>query len=66
MANVEVEQLDMRCLKALKDNSFTHTFTNFGIAVMGEDAEGLLKAVSELHRVLKSGGICVVTTWAGP
>jgi len=33
---------------------------------MGEDAEGLLKAVSELHRVLKSGGICVVTTWAGP
>jgi ubiquinone/menaquinone biosynthesis C-methylase UbiE len=32
---------------------------------MGEDAEGPLKAVRELHRVLKPGGDCIVTTWAG-
>jgi len=38
--NVEVEELDMRDLKAFKDNSFTYAFTNFGIAFMGEDAEG--------------------------
>jgi ubiquinone/menaquinone biosynthesis C-methylase UbiE len=63
--NVEVKQLDMRYLKVLKDNSFTRTFTNFGIAVMGEDAEGPLKAVRELHRVLKLGGVCVVIIWAG-
>ena len=63
--NVEVEELDMKDLIALKDNSFTHVITNFGITLMGEDAQGSLKAVRELHRVLKPGGVCIVTTWAG-
>jgi ubiquinone/menaquinone biosynthesis C-methylase UbiE len=63
--NVDVEELDIRDLKAFNDNSFTHAFTNFGIALMGEDAEGPYKAVRELHRVLKPGGVCIVMTWAG-
>lgn len=41
--NVELEESDMRDLETLKDNSFTHAITNFGIALMGEDAEGPLK-----------------------
>jgi ubiquinone/menaquinone biosynthesis C-methylase UbiE len=55
----------MRDLETLKDNSFTHAITNFGIALMGEDAEGPLNAVRGLHRVLKPGDVCIVTTWAG-
>jgi ubiquinone/menaquinone biosynthesis C-methylase UbiE len=63
--NVELEESDMRYLETLNDNSITHAITNFGIALMGEDAEGPLKSVRELHRVLKPGGVCIVTTWAG-
>jgi ubiquinone/menaquinone biosynthesis C-methylase UbiE len=62
--DIEVEELDMRNLKTLKDNSFTRAITNFGIALMCEDAEGPLNAVRELHRVLKPGGVCIATTWA--
>jgi hypothetical protein len=62
--NVEVHGLNMRYLKTFKNSDFTHTFTNFDIALIGEDGDGPLKVARELHRVLKPGGVLTATTWA--
>jgi SAM-dependent methyltransferase len=52
--------------KGFKDEMFTHAIANFGIHAGGAgEPDGPLKAVKEMYRVLKSGGICVVSTWAG-
>jgi ubiquinone/menaquinone biosynthesis C-methylase UbiE len=63
--NVEADILDVRDLKTLEDESFSHVITNFGFASDVKDASGPLRAAREMHRVLKTGGVCVVTTWAG-
>lgn len=64
--NVSSEILDVRDLKTLEDNTFSHVITNFGImAPVFEDVDAPLKAVRETYRVLKSGGVSVITTWSG-
>jgi len=60
--------LDVRDLKTLEDGTFSHVITNFGIGSDVTDAGGPLRAVRavrEMYRVLKEGGVAVVTTWAG-
>jgi ubiquinone/menaquinone biosynthesis C-methylase UbiE len=63
--NVETDVLDVRDLKTLKDNTFTHVITNFGFAADVKDLNGPLKAAKEMYRVLKPGGVTVVTAWSG-
>ena len=41
------------------DNTFTHSFTNFGIFLFPHPA----KAAKETHRTLKRGGTALVTSW---
>lgn len=60
----DAEVLDCRDLKTLKDNTFTHVITNFGFAPNPDDPMGQQRAVKEMYRVLKPGGVAVVTTWA--
>jgi ubiquinone/menaquinone biosynthesis C-methylase UbiE len=62
---VDTEVLDVRELKTLRDDTFTHVITNFGFAPTPDDLDGPTKAAGEMFRVLKKGGVCVVTTWAG-
>ena len=61
---VDAEVLDCRDLKTLKDNTFTHVITNFGFAPNADDPTAQQRAVKEMYRVLKPGGVAVVTTWA--
>ncbi len=63
--NVESEILDVRDLKTLSDGTFSHVVTNFGVCNSAEDPEGPGKAVREIYRVLKKGGVAVTTTWSG-
>ncbi len=64
--NVKTEVLDVRSLKGLDTESFSHAVTSFGIVAMGSaDLEGPVKACKELFRVLQKGGISVVTIWKG-
>lgn len=60
----DAEILDCRDLKTLNDNTFTHVITNFGFAPDPDDPTGQQRAVEEMYRVLKPGGVAVVTTWA--
>lgn len=62
---VDAEVLDVRDLKTLKDDTFTHVITNFGFSPTPDDQDGPTKAAAEMFRVLKKGGVCIVTTWAG-
>jgi len=62
--NVETEELDMRNLSKLADNTFTHVLTNFGTFVPNEPGSTLL-AIKEMYRVLQIGGVAVTTLWAG-
>lgn len=55
---------DVRDLKGLKDETFSHAFTNLGMPVPGDDESGV-KITSASFRVLKVGGIALVSTWAG-
>ncbi|RDW88604.1 hypothetical protein BP6252_00636 [Coleophoma cylindrospora] len=59
----ETEVLDVRDLKTLRDGTFSHVITNFGFAPNVEDLAGPEKAAKEMWRVLKPGGVAVVTTW---
>lgn len=62
--NMEIGLEDVRDLKGLKDDTFTHAFTNLGMPVPGDDESGV-KITSALFRVLKVGGVALVSTWAG-
>lgn len=55
---------DVRSLKGLQDGIFSHAFTNLGMPVPGDDDSGA-KITSSLFRVLKMGGVALVSTWAG-
>lgn len=61
-SNIETKLLDSRNLETLEDGTFTHAISNLGL--MGDDREGSVKAVSEMFRVLKAGGVAVLSTWA--
>ena len=63
--NVETGILAVRDLKTLHDDSFSHVSTNFGIGHSPDDPCHPAKARREMWRVLKKGGVCVVTTWSG-
>ena len=63
--SVETDVLDARDLKTLNSNTFTHVITNFGFVPDAKDLSGPLKAAKEMYRVLKPGGVTVVTTWSG-
>ena len=57
--NLNFEQADAENLK-FEDNSFDKVFCTFGVLHFAHPA----KAISEVQRVLKSGGIFVFTVWA--
>lgn len=57
--------LDSRDLKGLEDGAFSHVVTNFGFMPGTEDKSGPEKTAKEFWRVLGTGGVAVVTTWAG-
>jgi ubiquinone/menaquinone biosynthesis C-methylase UbiE len=63
-ADVETAILDVRNLLGLKDNTFTHVITNFGMLVP-DDLEVAVKVVREVFRVLKPEGVAVIANWAG-
>jgi ubiquinone/menaquinone biosynthesis C-methylase UbiE len=63
-SNMKTDVLDIRNLSTLKDETFSHAFLNLGLPVIG-DAEAGVKVSKELFRVLKVGGVAMVTTWAG-
>jgi ubiquinone/menaquinone biosynthesis C-methylase UbiE len=63
--NVETDILDVRDLKTLEDDTFTHVITNFGFSPTPDDHSGPAKAAAEMYRVLQPGGVAVVTTWSG-
>lgn len=49
--------LDVRDLKTLADETFSHVITNFGFAPNVEDPDGPGKAAREIWRVLSPGGV---------
>ncbi|PVH82562.1 hypothetical protein DL98DRAFT_653286 [Cadophora sp. DSE1049] len=61
--NMETDILDVRSLSGLKDNTFTHVFTNLGLPVPG-DTGSSTNVISEIFRVMKPGGVASVSTWA--
>ncbi|KAL3423371.1 methyltransferase type 11 [Phlyctema vagabunda] len=63
--DVQTEVLDVRDLKTLKDETFSHVITNFGMAQDPKDTGGPARAAREIWRVLKPGGVAAVTTWRG-
>jgi ubiquinone/menaquinone biosynthesis C-methylase UbiE len=63
-SNMETDILDVRSLSTLKDQTFTHVITNLGLPVPNDPESGL-KATKEIYRVLKVGGVAMLTTWAG-
>jgi ubiquinone/menaquinone biosynthesis C-methylase UbiE len=64
-SNIETGIEDVRDLKGLQDGIFSHAFTNLGMPVPGDDDSGM-KITRALFRVLKVGGVVLVSTWAGP
>lgn len=61
--DVETDTLDVRSLSSLKDNTFSHVFTNLGLPIPG-DIGSSTKVISEIFRVLKPGGMGSISTWA--
>lgn len=61
---METQILDVRDLSSLNDETFTHIITNLGLPVPG-DLDSSPKIVNEMFRVLKIGGVALVSTWAG-
>jgi ubiquinone/menaquinone biosynthesis C-methylase UbiE len=64
-SNISTEVLDVKDLKTLRDDTFSHVITNFGIAPSLEDSDGPLRAAKDIYRVLKPGGVAVTTIWYG-
>jgi len=63
--NVETKILDSRNLEGVEDGVFSHVITNFGFMPGTEDKSGPQKIAKEIWRVMRQGGVAVVTTWAG-
>lgn len=61
--NIDTKVQDVRNLTEFEDETFTHVITNFGFAPNVEDLTGPGKAVKEMWRVLKPGGVAIVTIW---
>ncbi|KAI9820044.1 MAG: hypothetical protein M1827_006615 [Pycnora praestabilis] len=55
---------DVRCLSSVSNETFTHAFLNFGILASGDEDDSA-KAVGEIFRVLKVGGVALISSWAG-
>ncbi|ORX92512.1 S-adenosyl-L-methionine-dependent methyltransferase [Basidiobolus meristosporus CBS 931.73] len=55
---VEIGVMDAQKLD-FEEDTFTHSFTNFGIFLFPDP----LKGAQEIHRTLKKGGTAVVSTW---
>ncbi|MCJ1377327.1 hypothetical protein MMC17_000421 [Xylographa soralifera] len=62
-ANMQTDVLDVRSLSTLPDDTFTHVIINMGLVVPGDPESGI-KVAREVHRVLKPGGVAVLSTWA--
>lgn len=69
--DVTTDTSDGRDLKCLPDETFTHIIANLGLPVPGDrrpvtwDREESLKVLREVFRVLKLGGVAMLSTWAG-
>jgi ubiquinone/menaquinone biosynthesis C-methylase UbiE len=63
-SNMETDTLDVRDLSNIKDNTFSHVFTNLGLPVSGDPDSGT-KVTKEVYRVLQKTGVAMVSTWAG-
>lgn len=61
---VETQTADVRDLAAFGEETFSHIVTNLGLPVPGDETGGE-QALSEMYRVLKIGGVAMVSTWAG-
>jgi ubiquinone/menaquinone biosynthesis C-methylase UbiE len=62
--NVETDELDVRDLSKLADNTFTHVLTNMGTYIPNDPGSTVV-AIKEMYRVLQVGGVAVTTAWAG-
>jgi ubiquinone/menaquinone biosynthesis C-methylase UbiE len=56
---VEAKVLDSQNLQGVESNSFDALFMNFALFALPDAAKG----TSEMLRVLKPGGVAIVTTW---
>jgi ubiquinone/menaquinone biosynthesis C-methylase UbiE len=63
-SNMQTAVLGIRDLSTLKDGTFTHVFTNLGLPVPGDLGSGP-KITKEIFRVLKIGGVALISPWAG-
>jgi ubiquinone/menaquinone biosynthesis C-methylase UbiE len=62
--DVTTAVLDARDLKGVQGETFSHVVTNLGLPAPGEREESV-RGVGEVFRVLKTGGVAVMSTWAG-
>lgn len=65
---VSTEKQDLMNLDKLKDGSFSHVITNFGIqslVTQDGDRTRAMASVKEMYRVLKTGGVCAISIWSG-
>lgn len=60
---VDTKVQDIRNLNDMHDEMFTHVITNMGFAPNVDDLTGPGRAAKEMYRVLKHGGVAIVTTW---
>jgi ubiquinone/menaquinone biosynthesis C-methylase UbiE len=63
-SNMATDTLDVRDRSNIKDNTFSHVFTNLGLPVPGDQDSGA-KVTKEIYRVLQRNGVAMVSTWAG-
>jgi ubiquinone/menaquinone biosynthesis C-methylase UbiE len=56
---VTAQVMDAQNVSGLKDNTFTHSITNFVIFALPHP----VNAASEIYRTLNPGGVAAVTTW---
>ncbi|KAF2097662.1 S-adenosyl-L-methionine-dependent methyltransferase [Rhizodiscina lignyota] len=61
--DVETKVLDVRSLEGINDETFSHVFVNLGIQIPN-DPEGPVKMTREVFRVLKTGGVAILSNWA--
>lgn len=58
-------KLDMRKLHPLKDNTFSHVVTNFGLQSNVVSLHSPKEATKEIYRVLQPGGTALISIWSG-